>query len=135
VRLHSADPLQAPDIDPGFLREPADVDVLLAGVRLARKIAGASPMERWYTEQRAPAAAIEGDDEITEWIRSNAHTIYHPVATCALGRVVDSDLRVRGLEGLRIADASVIPQLVRGHTHAATTMVAERAADLIRSDA
>ena len=63
---------------------------------------------------------------------SNAHTIYHPVATCAMGRVVDSELRVQGVEGLRVADASVIPQLVRGHTHAATTMVAERASDLIR---
>ena len=76
-------------------------------------------------------AGVIGADEIAEGIRASAHTIYHPVATCALGRVVDADLRVRGLEGLRVADASVIPQLVRGHTHAATTVVAERAADLI----
>jgi choline dehydrogenase-like flavoprotein len=134
VQLRSADPLEAPDIDPGFLRDPADVDVLLAGVKLARKIAAASPLGRWYTDQRAPDAAIEGDDEIAQWIRANAHTIYHPVATCALGRVVDRDLRVRGLEGVRVADASVIPRLVRGHTHAATTMIAERAAELIRSE-
>jgi choline dehydrogenase len=135
VRLHSSDPQEAPDIDPGFLRDPADVEVLLAGVKLARRIASASPLGRWYAGQRAPDAALEGDDEVADWIRANAHTIYHPVATCALGRVVDDELRVRGLEGLRVADASVVPQLVRGHTHAATTMIAERAADLIRQTA
>ena len=69
---------------------------------------------------------------LLSWIRANAHTIYHPVATCAMGRVVDTELRVRGLEGLRVVDASVMPSLVRGHTHAATTMIAERASDLIR---
>lgn len=132
VRLRSPDPLEAPDIDPGFLRDPADLEVLLAGVKLARRIAAAAPLGRWYTGQRAPTEALEDDDEIARWIRANAHTIYHPVATCALGRVVDTELRVRGLEGLRVVDASVIPQLVRGHTHAATTMIAERAADLIR---
>jgi choline dehydrogenase-like flavoprotein len=135
VRLRSSDPMEAPDIDPGFLRDQADVEVLLAGVRLARRIAAASPLGPWCTEQRAPAAALEGDDDIAGWIRANAHTIYHPVATCALGRVVDADLRVLGLDGLRVADSSAIPQLVRGHTHAATTMIAERAADLIRGRA
>jgi choline dehydrogenase len=135
VRLRSADPLESPEIDPGFLRDPADMEVLVAGVKLARKIAGASPLGRWYEGQRAPAEGIEGDEQIATWIRANAHTIYHPVATCALGRVVDGELRVRGLDGLRVADASVIPQLGRGHTHAAATMIAERAADLIRGRA
>ena len=133
VRLRSSDPREAPDIDPGFLRDPADVEVLRAGAKLARRIAAAPSFSRWYTGQRAPAAALESDEEIAGWIRANAHTIYHPVASCALGLVVDSDLRVRGLDGLRVADASVIPQLVRGHTHAATTMIAERAADLIKT--
>jgi choline dehydrogenase len=135
VRLRSADPAEAPDIDPGFLRDSADVEVLRAGVKLARRIAATTPLGRWYTGQRASADALQSDDEIAGWIRANALTIYHPVATCALGRVVDTDLRVRGLKGLRVADASVIPQLVRGHTHAATTMIAERAADLIRGRA
>jgi choline dehydrogenase len=132
VRLRSADPLEAPDIDPGFLRDRTDIEVLIAGVKLARTIASASSFERWYAGQRAPAEELADDDEIAEWIRANAHTIYHPVATCALGRVVDAELRVRGVDGLRVADASVMPNLVRGHTHAATTMIAERAADLIR---
>jgi choline dehydrogenase len=132
VRLRSADPLAAPEIDPGFLNDPADAEVLIEGVKLARRIANAAPFGRWYAGQRAPAETLQSEDDIADWIRANAHTIYHPVATCALGRVVDADLRVRGVDGLRVADASVIPQLVRGHTHAATTMIAERAADLIR---
>jgi choline dehydrogenase len=132
VTLRSSDPSDAPDIDPGFLREEADVEVLLNGVKLARRIAGGGPLERWFEGERAPGEEAESDEDVEAWIRENAHTIYHPVATCALGRVVDAELRVRGVEGLRVADASVIPNLVRGHTHAATTMVAERAADLIR---
>lgn len=131
VRLRSADPLEAPDIDPGFIRDSADLEVLVAGVKRARRIAGTAAFGRWYAGQRAPAEGLDSDEEIAGWVRANAHTIYHPVATCALGRVVDAELRVRGLQGVRIADASVIPTVVRGHTHAATTMVAERAADLI----
>ena len=89
----------------------------------------------WPAGSRASerrARSCRATTEIAAWIRANAHTIYHPVATCAMGRVVDTELRVRGIEGLRVVDASVMPNLVRGHTHAATTMVAERASDLIR---
>jgi len=132
VRLSSPDPLDPPEIDPAFLQESADMEVLVEGVKLARTIADGRPLARWLEGERTPGGQVESDEEIAGWIRSNAHTIYHPVATCALGRVVDAELRVRGLDGLRVADASVIPQLVRGHTHAATTMVAERAADLIK---
>ena len=135
VRLRSPDPLDPPDIDPAFLADDADAAVLVEGVKLSRRIAGGGSLARWLRGERAPGGEVQSDDEIASWIRANAHTIYHPVATCALGRVVDSELRVRGIGGLRVADASVIPQLVRGHTHAATTMVAERAADLIRSGA
>lgn len=132
VRLRSADPRDPPEIDPAFLQDDADVAVLVEGVKLARRVAAGRPLARWFEGERAPGTAVQSDEEVAAWIRANAHTIYHPVATCAMERVVDSELRVRGLEGLRVADASVIPQLVRGHTHAATTMVAERAADLIR---
>jgi choline dehydrogenase len=135
VRLRSADPLEALAIDPGFLSDPEDVRVLVDGTKLIRAVAGAAPLARWFQGERAPGEEAQGDEEIADWIRANAHTIYHPVATCALGRVVDPELRVRGVDGLRVADASVIPHLVRGHTHAATTMVAERAADLIRGRA
>jgi choline dehydrogenase len=132
VRLRSADPFDPPEIDPAFLQDAADVEILVEGVKLARKIAGARPLGRWFEGERAPGQGTRSDGDIADWIRANAHTIYHPVATCALDRVVDGELRVRGLGGIRVADASVIPRLVRGHTHAATTMVAERAADLIK---
>jgi choline dehydrogenase-like flavoprotein len=132
VRLRSASPLDPPEIDPAFLTDDADVAVLVEGVKLARGIAAGRPLARWLEDERAPGTAVQSDADIAAWIRANAHTIYHPVATCAMGRVVDSELRVKGLESLRVVDASVMPQLVRGHTHAATTMVAERAADLIR---
>ncbi len=133
VRLRSADPLDAPEIDPAFLRDDADVAVLVEGVKLSRRIAGGRPLARWFEGERAPGGEVDTDDGLAAWIRSNAHTIYHPVATCALGRVVDTELRVRGLDGLRVVDASVIPNIPRGHTHAATTMIAERASDLIRN--
>jgi choline dehydrogenase len=132
VRLRSADPTEAPDIDPAFLQDDADVNVLVEGVKAARTIAGGGPLARWLQGERAPGKQVQGDAEVAGWIRANAHTIYHPVATCAMGRVVDTDLRVKGLDGLRVVDASVMPNLVRGHTHAATTMIAERASDLIR---
>jgi choline dehydrogenase len=135
IRLRSTDPLEAPAIDPGFLSDPEDLRVLVEGTRLTRRLAGASTLGRWFEGERAPGEEVQDDEEIADWIRANAHTIYHPVATCAMGRAVDPELRVQGIQGLRVADASVIPHLVRGHTHAATTMVAERAADLIRGRA
>lgn len=131
VTLRSRDVRQPPVIDPGFLREPADLRVLVEGMKLARRIARTEPLTRWYAGERAPGEEIRTDDQIADWVRANAHTIYHPVGTCAIGQVVDAELRVRGLDGLRIVDASVLPRVVRGHTHAATTMVAERAAQLL----
>ena len=135
VRLRSADPLEAPEIDPEYVQDPEDLRVLVHGLKMGRAIAGAGPLRRWFSGERAPGADVTTDEQIEDWIRASAHTIYHPVGTCALGRVVDAELRVRGVGGLRVADASVMPSLVRGHTHAATTMVAERAADLIRQRA
>ena len=131
VRLRSPDPLDAPEIDPAFLTDPEDVRVLVDGLKLARRIAAAGPLAKWLEGERAPGEEVQSDEQIEGWIRANAQTIYHPVATCALGRVVDAELRVDGIDGLRVADASVIPRLVRGHTHPAATMIAERAADLI----
>jgi choline dehydrogenase len=135
VTLRSPDPLDPPQIDPAYLQDPEDLRVLVEGVKLARRIARSPRLARWLSGERAPGASLTTDEELADWVRANAHTIYHPVATCALGRVVDGELRVRGVEGLRVADASVIPRLIRGHTHAATTMVAERAADMIRATA
>ena len=135
VRLRSADPLDPPDIDPAYLSDSEDARVMVEGTKLVKQLARASALEPWFEKERAPGEAVESDADIEAWVRANAHTIYHPVGTCAMGEVVDSELRVKGVEALRVADASVMPQLNRGHTHAPTTMIAERGAELIRAEA
>ena len=132
VSLRSGDPREAPEISPGYLEDPEDLRVLVEGTKLIRRIAATGKLGRWLSGERAPGADVESDGEIEAWVRQVAQTIYHPVGTCALGNVVDTELRVNDLESLRVVDASVMPTLNRGHTHAPTTMIAERAAELIR---
>ena len=127
LTLRSADPHEPPDIDPAFLTDPEDVRVLADGVERMRRIAATGPLADIADGERAPGGA-----DVEQWIRANAHTIYHPIGTCALGAVVDDELRVTGLDGVRVVDASVIPDLMRGHSHAQVSMVALRAAELIR---
>jgi choline dehydrogenase len=133
VRLRSADPLEPPDIDPAYLSDREDVRVLVEGTKIARRIARAGALEPWFAGERAPREEVTSDADLEAWVRRRTHTIYHPVGTCAMGEVVDAELRVRGIEALRVVDASVMPHLNRGHTHAPTTMVAERAAELVRA--
>jgi choline dehydrogenase len=130
VRLRSADPFDAPSIEPRYLSAAEDLVTLVYGVELARRVAAMPAL--------APFAGAElepGDAPLEESIREKATTLYHPVGTCRLGRVVDAELRVRGLDGLRVVDASVIPRVPRGHTHLPTLMVAERAAEFLRGGA
>jgi choline dehydrogenase len=130
VRLRSADPYEKPQIEPRYLSAPEDLATLVDGVELARRVVTMPAL--------APFAGAElepGDVPIEEAIRERATTLYHPVGTCRLGTVVDAELRVRGLEGLRVVDASVIPRVPRGHTHLPTLMVAERAAAFLRGGA
>jgi choline dehydrogenase-like flavoprotein len=133
VRLGSRDPLQPPLIDPGYLSDEGDLRVLLHGVRLARRLLATSALKPLVVEELLPGAEAKTDDELVAVVRAKAHTLYHPVGTCALGTVVDAELCVRGVEGLRVADASVIPRVPRGHTNWPTVAVAEKAADLIRA--
>ncbi len=137
VTLRSGDPLEPPLIDPAYLSGPEDLRVLVDGTRLAREIVAASPLSRYVREELAPGPVARSDDELAAQVRGRAQTLYHPVGTCRMGTdegaVVDPELRVRGLEGLRVVDASVIPRIPRGHTNWPTVMVAEKAADLIRS--
>jgi choline dehydrogenase len=140
VCLRSADPLAPPHIEPRYLCDESgeDLRTLVEGVRLLRRIAGAPALERFRGGEIAPGVACRTDEDVERFIRTRAQTIYHPVGTCKMGvddlAVVDPRLRVRGLEGLRVADASVMPTNVRGHTNAAAIMVGEKAAELILQD-
>jgi choline dehydrogenase len=131
VSLRSADPFEAPAIDPRYLSEPDDLRTIADGIELARRIVAAEPLAAVAGPELEP-----GDAPLEEFVRSRAHTLYHPVGTCRMGRdgraVVDPQLRVHGVEGLRVVDASVMPHVPRGHTHMPTLAIAERAAELIR---
>ena len=119
-------------IDPGYLTEQHDLDALAAGVELTREIVGQGPLAAHTAGERAP-----GDQSTAEWIRANVATAFHPACSCAMGgsgdAVCDPDLSVRGVCGLSVVDASVMPKLPRGNTNAPTIALAERAADLIRA--
>ena len=141
VRLSSPDPHDPPLVDPRYLTDAGgdDARLLLHGVRLARDIVRREPLAGFVREELLPGDEAQDDGALMAHIRSRSQTLYHPVGTCRIGTdprsVVDPELRVRGVTGLRVADASVIPQLPRGHTNWPVVMVAERASDVIRADA
>ncbi len=136
VSLQSPDPDKAPLIDPRYLSAEGDRICMRDGTRLARRIGEAAPLVGRKAGEITPVPAdLASDDAIDAWVRRGANTIFHPVGTCRMGSdpasVVDGDLRVRGVAGLRIADASVMPSIVGGNTSAPTMMIAEKAADLM----
>ncbi|AOI74549.1 GMC family oxidoreductase [Burkholderia ubonensis] len=135
VTLQSADPLAAPRIDPAFFDDPRDLDDMVAGFKLTRRLMQAPALAGWITHDMF-TANVTTDDAIRDVLRQRTDTVYHPVGTCRMGRdalaVVDPQLRVRGLQGLRIVDASVMPTLIGGNTNAPTIMLAEKAVDLMR---
>lgn len=137
VRLASADPLAAPLIDPNFLAERDDVDRLVRGFKLMRNILSQPALARFGARELPASAAAQSDAQIEAFIRNHADTIYHPAGSCRMGPgamdVVDAQLRVHGLQGLRVVDASVMPSLVGGNTNAPVIMMAEKTAALIRS--
>jgi choline dehydrogenase len=135
VTLASPDPFVAPLIDPNLLAVPEDVMPLIRGIRLARRILSAPAFEPHRAHESAPGMSAESDADLIDYIRAQAYTVHHPVSTCRMGTdpmaVVDSQLRVIGMEGVRVADASVFPSLIGGNTNAAVVMIAEKAADMI----
>lgn len=138
IHIQSTDPLKAPAIRFNFLDADLDRRTLVAGVRGTRRILEARAMDGMRGDEVRPGAGVQSDDEILDFIRATAETAYHPVGTCAMGpddlAVVDSALKVRGMEGLRVADGSIMPTLVSGNTNGACIMVGEKASDMILAD-
>jgi choline dehydrogenase len=131
VTLRSADPTAKPRIVHNYFAEADDRRSMIDGVRLALDIA-AQPAFRAHAKAPYLVPKSAAEDDIWGFVQRHAQTVYHPTSTCAIGPVVDNALRVHGVEGLRVVDASVMPSVVRGNTNAPTIMIAERAADLIR---
>jgi choline dehydrogenase len=133
IRLASNDPLAKPVIDPNYLNDPRDLEVLRTGTKIALKLIGTKAMQSVVSGVIDPTDTT--DHGLDAHIRSKSHTIYHPVGTCRMGpdplSVVGSDLAVHGLSGLRVVDASIMPRIIRGHPQAATIAIAERAAALV----
>jgi choline dehydrogenase len=130
-----------PEIHPNYLATDTDCRTLVKGIQIARKIAQTEPLKSHITQEHAPGAGVADDDEVAilDWARRTAVTIYHPTGTCKMGidpmAVVDPTLRVKGVQGLRVADASIMPQIVSGNTNAPAIMIGEKAAAFILKDA
>jgi len=137
IHIKSGDPHAAPSIHTNFLDDEEDRRTVVEGIKIARRIVQNSTFDRYRAFEMLPGDNVRTDDEYLDFARSTGVTTYHPVGTCRMGQdenaVVDSDLRVRGMSGLRVADASVMPTLVSGNTNATVIMIGERAADLIKT--
>ena len=139
IMARSPDPFEKAVITPNYLSDPADIRVLLAGMRFAREIFAAPAIAQHSVVETLPGPDVQSDDALTQYARDYGTTIYHPVGTCRMGEgpaaVVDARLRVHGIGGLRVADASIMPTLTTGNTNAPTIMIGEKAAAMIREDA
>jgi choline dehydrogenase len=137
VLLQSKKPTDYPSIRANYLADEQDLDVLVKGLAIARRIAEADALDDYRGEELAPGPGMWDGDQTHDYIRDHVTTFYHAVGTCKMGSdslaVVDDQLRVRGLGGLRVIDASIMPTLISGATHAATVMIAEKGADLIKT--
>lgn len=134
VGLASANPNDAPLIDPAFLQDPRDMDDLVTAFKITQKLMSAPSLKHWISED-VFTANVKTDDDIRQILRDRVDTVYHPVGTCKMGvdemAVVDPQLRVNGIEGLRVVDASIMPSLIGGNTNAPAMMIAEKAVDMI----
>ena len=140
IHIRSADPKAQPAIRFNFLADPIDQQAMTGGFRLMRKLVAAQPLDVYRGEEFSPGPAVTSDEEILTWIRNNSQTAYHPIGTCRMGpagptTVVDDKLKVHGLDGLRVADASIFPTMPSGNTNAPSIMVGEKAADILKAAA
>lgn len=135
IRLASADPLAYPIIDANLLSDPADVGPLLRGLQLARRIVASRPFARYDGVEVQPGPSVQTEEGLVDYIRRGASTVHHPCSSCRMGpdpnAVVDSQLRVHGIQSLRVADASVFPRIVGGNTNAPVVMIAEKCVDMM----
>jgi choline dehydrogenase-like flavoprotein len=136
VRLASADPAAAPLIDPRYLSDPADARFLLDGIKLVRDIMASRLLKDVVKGELHPGDAYPDDAALARELPNRIHTVYHPVGTCRMGTderaVVDPELRVRGIDGLRVADAAIMPSITGGNTNAPAMMIGERCAELMQ---
>jgi len=137
IQSHSA--AEHPAINFNFLSDPMDCRTVVKGVRMARKLTATGALSDIVGDEMQPGPGVVDDDDLLEWVRNTANTAYHPIGTCRMGpagrdTVVDERLRVHGLRGLRIADASIMPTMVSGNTNAACIMIGEKAAQMILED-
>jgi choline dehydrogenase-like flavoprotein len=138
VALANADPFAAPLIDPNFFGDPADLETMVAGYKTTKRLMD-TPALRALQKKEMYTEGVRTDDDIRAVLRARVDTVYHPVGTCRMGvndsqAVVDPKLKVYGVEGLRVVDASVMPTLIGGNTNAPTIMIGEKAADMIKAE-
>lgn len=135
ITLRSANPKDPPKIQPNYLATQFDIDTMIRGIRLTREVIGQKAFDAYRGAEVAPGPGKASDAELTQWLRATAMTTFHPVGTCKMGHdpmaVVDNKLRVRGIDGLRVADASIMPIISSGNTNAPAIMIGERCADFI----
>jgi choline dehydrogenase len=135
LRIASADPAKAPAIQPNYLATQADKDTMVAGLRVSRRIFGSAAMRRFVGEEYMPGVGAVSDEELLGHVRATAGTTFHQTSTCMMGpgpmAVVDTELRVKGMEGLRVIDASIMPTVVSGNTNATAIMIGEKGADMV----
>jgi choline dehydrogenase len=138
IKLKTPRPEDAPAVHPNYLTAATDQQTIVAGLELCRRILAQPQMARFVSEEFQPGPAVVSEAELLAYARARGGTVFHPTSTCKMGAdamsVVDAELRVRGIEGLRVADASIMPTVVSGNTNAATIMIGEKAADLLRQE-
>jgi choline dehydrogenase len=134
--LKSPDPFDAPAVHPNYLSAETDQQTFVAGLRLIRRILASRHMPNFIESEFQPGPAVESGEQLLDYARRRGGTVYHPTSTCRMGSdpraVVDAELRVHGIDGLRVADASIMPTVVSGNTNAATIMIGEKLADMVR---
>ena len=135
IMIRSKDPLQHPSIKPNYLEAPEDIRNMRDGIKIGREIIAQKAFDPYRGEEYGPGPLAKSDADIDSYVRQTAESIYHPVGTCKMGSdplsVVDDQLRVQGIPGLRVIDASIMPRLVSGNTNAPTIMIAEKGADFV----